>query len=75
MVEQASSDWIKCDGTGYPGSYLVRLQVQFRAGRDRESAERSAGREGNTAYFYSDSWTYSATSESPGDIVACRVVA
>jgi hypothetical protein len=75
VADQASSDWIECDGSGCPVSDLARVQVQFRADRDRKAAERNSGPEGNTAHVYSDSWTYPATSESPVDIVACRVVA
>ena len=75
MAEQASSDWIECDGTGCPVSDLARVQVQFRADRDRKTAERMSGADGNVAHAYSDSWVYPAISEAAADIVACRVVA
>jgi hypothetical protein len=75
VAEQASSDWIECDGTGCPVSDLARVQVQFRADRDRRTAERNSGAGGNPAHVYSDSWVYPPTSKSPVDIVACRVVA
>jgi uncharacterized protein involved in type VI secretion and phage assembly len=75
VAEQASSDWIDCDGSGCPVSDLARVQVQFRADRDRKTAERSSGPDGNVANAYSDSWVYSATSEFAADIIAYRVVA
>ena len=74
VAEQASTDWIECDGTECPVSDLARVQVQFRADRDRKSAERLSGPEGNVANAYSDSWVYSATSEFAADIIAYRVV-
>jgi len=75
VAEQAFQDWIDHDGAGCPVSDLARVQVQFRADRDRRTAERDSGPEGNTAQVYSNSWIYSAGSTAAADITAYRVVA
>ena len=74
MAEQASQDWIDHDGAGCPVSDLARVQVQFRADRDRRAAERSSG-EGQPAHVYSDSWIFGAKSSAACDITAYRIVA
>jgi hypothetical protein len=75
VADQASSEWIEHDGAGCPVHDLARVQVQFRADRDRRTAERSSGPEGNVAHAYGDSWIFAAGSECAADIVAYRVVA
>lgn len=72
VADPASTDWIECDGAGCPVPDLARVQVQFRADRDRRTAERMSGPEGNVAHAYSDSWIHTG---GPVDIIACRVVA
>jgi hypothetical protein len=72
VAEQASTDWIECDGAGCPVSDLARVQVQFRFDRDRRAAERANQPEGVPAHGYRDCWTHQ---DAPSDIVAYRVVA
>ncbi len=75
MAEQASQEWTDHDGAGCPVSDLARVQVQFRADRDRRTAERASGAEGNVAHAYGDSWIWATGSTCAVDIVAHRVVA
>ena len=72
MADQASTDWIECDGAGCPVSDLARVQVQFRFDRDRRAAERANPADGVSAYGYRDCWVHQG---APSDIVAYRVVA
>ena len=75
VAEQASQDWIDHDGAGCPVSDLVRVRVPFREDRDRRTAERESGAEGNPAHVYSDSWTWRPGSICAVDIIAHQVVA
>jgi hypothetical protein len=75
VAEEPPVGWTDHDGAGCPVSDMARVQVQFRADRDRAEAEDASGPTGNSAHVYSDSWTWRARSHSAADIVAFRVVA
>ena len=72
MADQASTDWIECDGAGCPVSDCARVQVQFRYDLDRQTAELKNPAIGVPAHVYNDCWTHQG---AKSDIVAFRVVA
>jgi uncharacterized protein involved in type VI secretion and phage assembly len=72
VAEQASTDWIECDGAGCPVSDVARVKVQFRFDRDRRAAERANPSDGIPAYIFRDCWVHQG---ALSDIVACQVVA
>jgi len=72
VAEQASTDWIECDGAGCPVSDCARVQVQFRFDRDRRAAEGANAANGDPAAAYRDCWVHQGAAS---DIVAYRVVA
>jgi len=72
VAEQASTDWIECDGAGCPVSDCARVQVQFRYDLDRQAAELKNPAIGVPAHVYNDCWTHQG---AKSDIVAFRVVA
>jgi hypothetical protein len=72
VAEQASTDWIECDGAGCPVPDVARVQVQFRFDPDRQTAELANAANGDPAHAYRDCWTHQG---APSDIVAYRVVA
>jgi hypothetical protein len=75
VADQPTAGWTAHDGVGCPVNDLARVQVRFRADRDRAAAEDASGPEGVAAHVYSDSWTFHAGSQSAADIVEFRVVA
>jgi hypothetical protein len=72
VADQASTDWIECDGAGCPVSDLARVRVQFRYDPDRKTAELLNPASGIPACVYGDCWQHQG---AKFDIVAFRVVA